>query len=208
MVVGLRTQAFSLTLLTGGRFLWSSPCVLLFIVSLRCHHFHHRHDSQRRSRFSLSGNASLPLSPPSFAPLCLLGRLAKSWGIVCRCAWREASPSALGEHVVWECLCWHSFKLSPTQHAGVCLSWMTMLNPPPHEGGILRLRWHQQSCWFGELTNRIGRNVNKKQTNLVTSTSPFSRELEKEHCWNTWNYSLAAKKHLKLLQLFSQLLHF
>ena len=57
-------------------------------------------------------------SPPL---LCLLGWPSISWGIVCRCAWREASPSALGEHVVWECLRWHSFKLSPTQHAGVCL---------------------------------------------------------------------------------------
>lgn len=65
-----------------------------------------------------------PASSPWLAP-------SKNGGIVCRCAWREASPSALGEHVVWECLRWRSFKLSPTQHAGVWLSWMTMLNPPP-----------------------------------------------------------------------------
>lgn len=127
---------FLLTLHTGSRFFWSSLFILLFTVSLRCHGFHHWHHCHRKSRFSLSGNSSLPPFSPSFAPLCLLGWLAKSWGIVCRCAWREASPSALGEHVVWECLRWHSFKLSPTQHAGVCLSWMTMLNPPPTKGAF------------------------------------------------------------------------
>lgn len=56
------------------------------------------------------------LPAPSF--ISLVGSL-KNGGIVCRCAWRAASPSALGEHVVWECLRWRSFKLSPTQHAGV-----------------------------------------------------------------------------------------
>lgn len=79
---------------------------------------------------------TLPSPSPPLAALCLLGWLARNWGIVCRCAWREASPSALGEHVVWECLRWHSFKLSPTQHAGVGLYWMTMLNPPPTKGAF------------------------------------------------------------------------
>lgn len=138
MVVSLHTQNFVWTLHIGSGFSWSSLCTPLFIVSLRCHHFHHWHRRHRGSRFSPSGNSSLspPFPSPSFAPLCLLGWLAKSWGIVCRCAWREASPSALGEHVVWECLRWHSFKLSPTQHAGVCLSRMTMLSPPPTKGAF------------------------------------------------------------------------
>lgn len=93
--------------------------------------------------------------PPSLFPSHVLGRLAgslrvgkaprlpspcfvssagslKHGGLVCRCTWREASPSALGEHVVCECLRWRSFKLSPTQRAGVWLSSTTMLNPPPH----------------------------------------------------------------------------
>lgn len=37
-----------------------------------------------------------PPTPPRPSLLCLLGWLAKSWRIVCRCAWREASPLCPG----------------------------------------------------------------------------------------------------------------
>lgn len=92
--------------------------------NLTIHIYHQCNKMKGKAGSSCLGTFS-SLSPlPSFSVLRLLDWVAKSsksWGIVCRCAWREASPSALGEHVVWECLRWLSFKLSPTQHAGVCL---------------------------------------------------------------------------------------
>lgn len=153
---------FLWTLHTGSRLVWTSLCMLLFIVSLRCHRFHHWHHRHRRSRFSLSGNSSLPRLLSLLCPALSSWLVAKSWGIVCRCAWREASPSALGEHVVWECLRWHSFKLSPTQHAGVCLSWMTMLNPPPSKGAFSGWGDTSDHVDFTVLTNKRDSNVNKK----------------------------------------------
>lgn len=44
------------------------PCILLCTVSFKRHHFNHWHHCQRRSRFSLPGNAPLSLSSPSFCP--------------------------------------------------------------------------------------------------------------------------------------------
>lgn len=40
--------------------------------------------------------------------------------------------------------------------------------PSSHKGGILRLKSHQQSCWFMVLTNRRRRSANKESTHFLT----------------------------------------
>ena len=145
-------EFFLWTLHTGSGFLWSSLCMQLSIVPLRCHRF-----ITDTSVTEEAGSLSLGTLPPTArpTPLCLLGWLAKSWRIVCRCAWREASPLCPGRTcglgvftlALFQAVFPHSML------ASVSPGWQCS-NPPSTKGGILRLRWHQQSCLFTLWTNR------------------------------------------------------
>lgn len=136
-----------LTLHTGSRFLWSSLCMLPFVVPLR-YRFHHWHCRHRRSRFSLSGNSSLsPLSSPSFALPALSSWLAfsKLRDCVQMCLERGQAlcpgrTCGLGV-----------FTLALFQAVSHTACWRLSLlddnaQPSSHKRDILRLKWHQRSC--------------------------------------------------------------